>query len=53
MEKVKIKRVTQEINLVSLTNGVIISYGEGYEMKTLEDAVNLACDIINALNQGK
>jgi len=53
MEKVKIRKVMQEVNLVSLTNGIIISYGEGYEMKTVEDAVNLACDIINALNQEK
>jgi hypothetical protein len=53
MEKVKIKKVIQEIKVVSLSNDVAISYGEGYEMKTLEDAINLACDIINALNQEK
>ena len=53
MEKVAIRKVMEEVKLVSLTNGVIINYGDLYELKTLEDALNVAVTIINALNQEK
>lgn len=49
MEKVKIRSVVD--GGVHLTNGVFIPYGEIYPIKKLEDALNVAVTIINALNQ--